>query len=100
MFEIVIQKKIEWNIFAGKQERGPVLPCLSTIILDNNPLREAITCILYMAKAELSIAGLIRDQRYRSGPDTIVPMPDLRSWLLARNANVGRTFSLFQKTTK
>ncbi len=29
-------------MFAGKQERGPVLPCLSTIILDNNPLREAI----------------------------------------------------------
>jgi hypothetical protein len=41
-------------MFAGKQERGPVLPCLSTIILDNNPLREAISCIIF--KAELSRA--------------------------------------------
>ena len=66
-------------MFAGKQERGPVLPCLSTIILDNNPLREAISCIIYeyMAKAELSIAGLIpRPAVPDRGPDTRMPMPD------------------------
>jgi hypothetical protein len=43
-----------------------VLPCLSTIILDNNPLREAISCIKQSraadTDADAGLTQLITDQ--------------------------------------
>jgi hypothetical protein len=51
-----------------------------------------LKCEYKYAKVGIDNAWLIRDQRYRTGPDTGMPMPDWHVWLSAKNADAGLNF--------